>query len=75
MPFSRATNFANEAKEGVCGNYFHKTTLVALFRIHMNLHAMEFPLIFGKTNFVEVTKMKFMALKERAPYGIHTKLQ
>ena len=41
----------------------------------MNLHAMEFPLIFGKTNFVEVTKMKFMALEERAPYGIHTKLQ
>ena len=32
-------------------------TLVALFTIHMNLHTMEFPLIFGETNFVEVPKI------------------
>ena len=27
-----------------------------LFTIHVNLHVMEFPLIFGETNFVEVPK-------------------
>ena len=56
-PFLRATNFANGARKGVCGNYFNKMTLVELFTIHMNLHVMEFPLIFGETNFVEVTKI------------------
>ena len=41
---------------------------------YTNLHAMEFLLIFGETNFVEVQKsaksVNFMALKERALYGI-----
>ena len=55
--FSRATNFTYGARKGVCGNYFHKTTLVELFTIHMNLHVMEFPLIFSETNFVEVPKI------------------
>ena len=45
---SRATNFVNGARKGVCGNYFHKSTLVELFTIHMNLHVMEFPLICGE---------------------------
>ena len=35
--FSRATNFANRAKKGVHGNYFHKTTLAALLTIHVQL--------------------------------------
>ena len=73
-PFLRAINFANGARKGVCGNYFHEPTLAELFTIHMNLHAMEFPLIFGETNFVEVPKStkstKFMALEKRAPYSI-----
>ena len=59
---SRATNFANGARKGVRGNYFHEMTLAEkrhwLFTIHMNLHVMEFPLIFGETNFVEVPKTR-----------------
>ena len=47
--FLRATNFENGTKKGVRGSYFHKTTLA----ICMNLHVMEFLLIFGETNFVE----------------------
>ena len=39
-------------------NYFHEMTLAALFTIHVNLHAMEFPLIFGETNFVEVPNLQ-----------------
>ena len=73
-PFSRATNFTNRAKKGVRGKYFHETTLPALFTIHVNLHLMEFPLIFDKIISWKSQKstksMKFMALKERAPYGI-----
>ena len=30
-------------------------TLAELFTIHMNLHTMEFPLIFDETNFVELS--------------------
>ena len=52
----RATNFANGARKGVYGNYFHGMTLAELFTLHVNLQAMEFPLIFGETNFVEVPK-------------------
>ena len=33
-------------------------TLVALFTIYVNLHVMEFPLIFGEINFVEVPKIR-----------------
>ena len=54
--FSRATNIANGARKGVRGN-FHKTILAELFTIHVNLHTMEFPLIFGETNFVKVPKI------------------
>ena len=59
-PFFRglATNFANGARKGVRGNYFHETTLAKLFTIHVNLHAMEFPLIFGEANFMEVPKIR-----------------
>ena len=68
--YSIATNFANGARKGVRGNYFHETTLAELFTIHMNLHTMEFPLIFDETNFVEVPKSaKFTALEKRVPYG------
>ena len=72
--FSRVANFANGARKGVHGNYFHETILAELFTIHVNLHVMEFPLIFGETNFVEVPKIreftKFTTLEKRAPYGI-----
>ena len=44
---SRTTNFVNGARKGVCGNYFHETTL-ELFTIHVNLHVMEFLLICGE---------------------------
>ena len=56
-PFSRATNFANGARKGICGNYFDQTTLAELFTIYMTLHVMEFPLIFGEKKFVEVPKI------------------
>ena len=70
VPFSRATNFANGARKGVCGNYFHQTTLAELFTIHVNLHAMEFPLIFGETNFVKVPKIhEIYGPQKRVPYG------
>ena len=46
-------------------------TLAELFTIHVNLHAMEFPLIFGEqTSWKSQKSMKFTALEERAPYGI-----
>ena len=35
---------------------FQEMTLAELFTIHVNLHAMEFLLIFGETNFVKVPK-------------------
>ena len=58
----------NGANKGVHGNYFHEMTLVALFTIYVNLHAMKFPLTFGETDFIEVPKStKFTAFKERAP--------
>ena len=57
VPFSRATNFANGARKGVHGNYFHKMTLAELFTIYVNSHKIEFPLIFGETNFVKVPKI------------------
>ena len=44
----------NGAKKDAREYYFHKTTLVALFTTHMNLHTMEFP---GETNFMEVPKI------------------
>ena len=56
VPFSRATNFANGAKKGVCGNYFHETTLVAPFTIHKLTHN-GFSVNFGDTNFVKVQKI------------------
>ena len=57
VPFSRATNFCEWSKKGSSWNYFHETTLAELFTVHVNLHAMEFPLIFGETNFVKVPKI------------------
>ena len=55
-PFSRATNFANGLKKEVQGNYYHKSTLISSLQsaIHVTI---EFPLIFGETNFVEVPKI------------------
>ena len=54
--FFKATNFVTGARKGVCGNYFHEMTLAELFTIHLNIRAMEFLLIFGETNFIEVPK-------------------
>ena len=72
--FSRATNFANRAIKGVRGNYFHKTILAVLFTIHVNLRAMEFPLIFGEINFMEVPKIYEIReiYGQRVPYGIYS---
>ena len=76
VPFSRATNFANGARKRVHGNYFHETTLAEFFTIHVNLHMMEFPLIFAETNFVEVPKIheirEIYGPQKRAPYGIYS---
>ena len=51
-------------------------TLAVLFTIHVNLHTMEFPLIFGETNFVEVPKIykicEIYGPRKRAPYGIYS---
>ena len=70
---SRATNFVNGARKGVCGTCFHKTTLAELFTIHTNLHVMEFLLICGEKilwkSQKSVKSAKFIALKERAPNG------
>ena len=46
-----------QEREFVEITYFHKITLAELFTVHVNLHAMEFPLIFGKTNFMKVPKI------------------
>ena len=63
----------NGARKGVCENYFHETTLAEIFTIHMNLHMMEFPLICGEKNFVEVPKIheirKILALEKIVPNG------
>ena len=56
-PFFEGYKFVNGARKGVRGNYFHETTLTELFTIHMNLHVMEFPLIFGERNFMEVPRI------------------
>ena len=40
--FLKPTNFANVVNKGVCGNYFHETSLAALYTIHIQLHMMEF---------------------------------
>ena len=73
--FFKATNFVTGARKGVCGNYFHEMTLAELFTIHLNICAMEFLLIFGETNFIEVPKSakfaKSTALKIRASYGTY----
>ena len=74
VPFSRATNFANGTRKGVCGNHFHETILAKLFIIHVNLHLMEFSLIFGETYFVEVPKIRkiheIYGPRKRVLYGI-----
>ena len=45
-------------------------TLAELFTIHMNLHAMEFPLLFGETNFVEVPKIhEIYRPQKKVPYS------
>ena len=73
-PFFEGYRVCKRSKKEVGGNYFHKITLVALFTIHVNLHAMEFLFIFGEANFMELQKstnsVKFTALEKRVPYGI-----
>ena len=70
VSFSRATNFANQLKKEIRGNYFHESTLVSSLLTAICV-TIEFPLIFGETNFVQVPKstksVKFVALK-KAPY-------
>ena len=46
-----AKNFANGLKKEVQGNYFHESTLMSSLQSAIQV-MMEFPLIFGKTNFV-----------------------
>ena len=55
-PFSRAINFVNGLISEVQGNCFHESTLVSSLQsaIHVTI---EFPLIFGEKNFVEVPKI------------------
>ena len=45
-----------------------------LFTIHVNLRAMEFPLIFGEINFMEVPKIYEIReiYGQRASYGIYS---
>ena len=54
--FSRATNFVNGLRKEVQGNYFHEFTLVPSLQsvIHVTI---EFPLIIGETNFMEVPEI------------------
>ena len=49
--FLRATNFANGLKKEVQGNYFYESTLMSSLQSAIQV-TMEFPLIFGKTNFM-----------------------
>ena len=68
-PFCEGYKFCGWSKKGVRENYFHETTLVALFTMHMNLHTMEFPFIFGETNFMEVPKT-FEIYKRRLTHAM-----
>ena len=54
--FSRSTNFANVLKKKVQGNHFHDSTLVSSLQFAIRV-MIELPLIFSKTNFVEVPKI------------------
>ena len=56
MSFSRATNFANQLKKEIRGNYFHESTLVSSLLTAICV-TIEFSLIFGETNFVQVPKI------------------
>ena len=56
-PFFKGYKFCEWSKKGVHGNIFHETTLAALFTMHINLHAMESPLIFSEINFIKVPKI------------------
>ena len=70
--FSRATYFVNGLKHEVWGNYFYESTLVSSLQsaIHVTI---EFPLIFGETNFEEVPKIheicKICSPQKKVPYG------
>ena len=56
------------------GNYFHESTLVSFLQSAIRF-TIEFPLIFGETNFVEVPKIheihEFLALEKRHPTVCH----
>ena len=53
-PFFEGYKFCAWSKKGSLGNYFHEMTF---FTIHVNLHVMEFPLIFGETNFPKIREI------------------
>ena len=52
-PFFDSYKFCKWSKKGIRENCFDETTLAELFTIHV----MEFPLIFGEINVVEVPKI------------------
>ena len=56
-PFFEGYKFCEWSKKGSLWKLFSQTTLAELFTIHVNLHTMEYLLIFGETNFVEVPKI------------------
>ena len=66
----RATNFANELKNKVRGNCFHASTLVSSLQSEIHV-TIEFLLIFGEANFVEVSKIheirEICSLRKRHP--------
>ena len=64
--FSRATNFTNGLKKKVWGNYFHESTLVSSFQSVICV-MIEFLLIFGDTNFVEVSKIHKICSPQKRP--------
>ena len=70
VPFFKGYKFREWSKKEVRGNYFHETTLGALFTIHINLHEIEFSVkqISWKSQ-KSMKFVKFMALEKRVPYG------
>ena len=72
VSFSRATDFANGLK-GSSRNYFHESTLVSSFQSAIRI-MIEFPLIFGETNLLEVPKIheirEICSPRKKAPYSI-----
>ena len=71
VPFFEGYKFHEWTEKEAPGNYFHESTLVSFLQsaIHVTI---EFPLIFGETNFVEVPKIheirEICSPQKKAPY-------